>query len=287
MHFVVGTAFLVFNNKKSFKDIDKFAGIVASALLIGVALDLVQKFFFPTADIWAVHTLNMIKEFFTGAQHNDNFKFIEGFSFSGLWNVILYTFGLSFFASSFTWVYSVPNVRWNIGYDNYSVFGYFLFILFALVFIYAIVNIVRKKKIMFALPFIITLLGQMIVHTMYGNDTLLLYSPHSTFLTLIIIAIGIGCEDNSTMKKVWAGVLSLLLFAMIIVNLIGVAGLIQIWVVEFLHNERSSISVMAAYFDVLWRVIVFAIVVGVIAYLSHLGIKKTNLKERLRRFVKK
>ena len=257
IHFLIGLLFLcVFDKKKDIKqffiDASKYALIVFLSMFISLILIYVQEMIFVTSENAIGYIFNMLKDVLLGTRSSEEFSYMNfNITIDNFYNILLYFFGFSF-------------VGGNVELTNemLTISPTFITILvmlgFLALFIYSIVYLIKNKQYI-AVPFLIAYLYEIALHIIYGNNELMLYIIQSSFLLLIIIAMGLSVAKKEHVKGI-----TIFLGALLCLSLVQSAySVLQILLFTYRRFSLRSISFISSNF----RFLAFLVLLGTIFYL--------------------
>ena len=283
-YFVLMTALLfVFhkheNKKQFFINFAKFAIVNVVALGLSYILCLIQAGIFKSSYNSFNYMFTIIKDVISGTKYSEEMSYVSSTSdigFKSLINLVAASFIFSFFGYK-------ANLTTMFEFNQKGVLNYIFFAVFAALFIYSVILIVKNKKILEALPFALSLLFEYLLHTFYGNAELMLYSIQMALPIVIIIYIGISSEEKPKMVLAISGVLALLSIIDIVFNSITLAEIVKFFKGQYFIEY--SMPVLTFIFVTFEIIIVIALII-LILFLIKIRSSKEDAKKYSSKFKK-
>ena len=230
----IGLIFLIYKKEEK----SKLKNSVLKSLLIGMIillitwlLAVIQKMIFIRTEIFLDYLL-------LGAKSEEANYINLNISISTITNATK-----AFFAHSFI----APKIvvkKELLLFGSYSIFIKTLVLAFVFTFIALITKLFKDKKLKnnIAIPLFLSLLYNIFLHFIYGNDTAFLYTQHALFIIIILIAISISGIKN---KKTFNYIIAFLIFfliATVIQNFISIKDILYITKELYISIPKGTIS---------------------------------------------
>lgn len=222
IHFVFGVACLLLMKKQSFKQLAKNVGIgcviLISVLLINIVLAVIQQNVFPTATNWFTYLMEIVKNIlFKKETQIEEVVYISSNITPEFWKIVFFNvFGFTYFPGTFE----------NIGFISFkaiytSFWGYIFLALFIPLFVFSIVLAIKNKKTKIVLPLLLSYISFYVFYMFYGVYTSMIYQLLTSFIPIVIIAVGLSTIKN---KKLFWPIFGCLLAA---VGLVIVGNIVK------------------------------------------------------------
>lgn len=202
-----------------------FAYLIPVCVL--TVLAAIQKCIWPTSEIWISYLGDVFSDLFFDTNLAEDAQWIRtGLSLSVLLTVIKTFFGYGIVSGKLDGTKQVV-------FGGYSAWQTPLFLLFLLVFIYALYSIVRNRRTIAALPYFLALAFQCGMHCFFSPETAALYTPHIVPLILILLCFGISNareRETSAEDRVRLGItafLALFVLYALVVNILRMCDLVR------------------------------------------------------------
>ena len=230
-HFVIGTFCLfMFNKKKNFEEFfgDFLVFVLLNAIVLVFSYHLcnLQMKIFPQSQNSFDYFINVVKDFITGTESTEETKYIEFNGLESIINVIKFFFVYTFFGYKVEtkWTYYM-NFR-NFGILNFA----YLIVIVALV-VLALYFII-KNKLFVAVPFVLTTGFECILHSFYGNTSLILFVLKFAILLSILLFLGLSNVKHQKLQLLVCSAFAALVTITFIFNILSLKTIHNI-VLEF------------------------------------------------------
>ncbi len=254
--YFIGLAFIIILNKKKsvkqfFIDCAKYLSVIISSVLILAILCKLQEKLYPNCVNSIEYSFNTLKGFFTNTTTTDELAFVTTFEPSAFINIIKFFFGFGIVGGM---LYE------NIGlHFNMNAFSYICISLTIILLIYSIVILIKNKNFDF-LPYICIFVFDCILHTIYGNSELLIYTLQIIPIIFIIIAMGLTTQDETKNFKLINKILSTILLLFFVFELIlNIFTLFKLKDFILTKFDSSYVNIITPYFFVLMAVAIVVI----------------------------
>ncbi|MBR2391493.1 MAG: hypothetical protein IKB06_03255 [Clostridia bacterium] len=272
VHFFIGTFCLfVFTRKKNWEHFfgDCLIFVVINALVLTISYHLcnLQVKLFPSSVNGIDYFIDTVKDFVFGTTTNEEVLYtVKGGSF-GILNIItsaIFSFGFSFFGYKIGYI-------WNHWINFFTIRWYnklFAFVIILLL-IYSIALMFKNKKFTIIIPFLGSLGFEILFHSLYGNDTLMLYSILSTGTIPIVLYSGLSELKNKKVLNVFSGIITILLSLCLIFNTFS-------YIEAFKNFDKYYVPLLSDFWGVLFATLFqYLIIIGAILIFTYL-IKNKN-----------
>ncbi len=229
--FIIGLAFLILFNKKKdaksfFKDVLKCLAIIISSFLALAMLCSLQKHNYSSCTNAVEYIFSTLKGFFLKQETTEELSYISSISSTNFIN--LYK---SFFAYAF--IGGTLSSGAKLEFLKFNIFNYIFSILLLSLLIFSIAIQIKNKNYSF-LTFVALFVFDCVLHLLYGNSELLIYTLQIIPLILIIISMGIPYLFNSKHRKT--------------INFIILGLLASILLSQLILNVKTLLNIKTAYF---------------------------------------
>lgn len=219
IHFVFGVACLLLMRRQSFKQLAKNIGIgvilVLSVMLINIVLAVIQQNIFPTSINWFTYLIEIAKKIlFKKPTYIEEFDFINTRLYPYSWESVFFiVFGFAYFPGIFRVFEGL--ISFEIAYTSF--WGYLFLAMFISLFIFSIVIAIKNKRTKIILPLLLSYISFYVFYMFYGVGTSMLYQLITSFVPILIIAVGLSSVKN---KKLFWSIFGcfLLILGMVIVG---------------------------------------------------------------------